>query len=180
MEKYKNHGQTSCSSYLTYNPRSFLCDLDARTYLKQVWTTVRQQRPFDVVAVCLLPDHLHCVWKLPDNDDDYSMRWALIKKNFTQAYIKNGGTEVFQSGSRINKRERGIWQRRFWEHKIRDGGDLQRHIDYIHFNPVKHGLVENIEEWPYSSYHKYVESGRYANEYFTGMQKRFDGIFAGE
>jgi putative transposase len=130
--------------------------------------------------VCLLPDHLHCVWKLPAGDDDFSTRWALIKKRFTRDYLKTGAIEGMQSDSRIHKRERGIWQRRFWEHRIRDESDLQRHIDYVHFNPVKHRLVEKVEDWPYSSYHRYMASGRYAKEYFTKLQKEYEDVFAGE
>ena len=165
---------------VSQNRRTFLCEPHARVCLKDAWTAVRQGRPFDVIAVCLLPDHLHCIWKLPDGDDDFSTRWALIKKRFTREYLRTGGIEAAQSSSRINKRERGIWQRRFWEHRIRDGCDLQRHIDYIHFNPVKHGLVEKVEDWPYSSYHKYIESGRYAINYFTELQKEYEEVFAGE
>jgi putative transposase len=103
---------------VTHNRRAFLCDADARVCLKTAWGAVRQGRPFDVIAVCLVPEHLHCVWKLPDGDDDFSLRWALIKKKFTRAYLKRGGIEAAQSDSRIHKRERGIWQRRFWEHRV--------------------------------------------------------------
>jgi putative transposase len=165
---------------VTHNRRTFLCDADARECLKTAWGVVRRSRPFDVVAVCLLPEHLHCVWKLPEGDDDFSTRWALIKKRFTRDYLKLGGIEAIQSDSRIQKRERGIWQRRFWEHRMRDESDLQRHIDYVHFNPVKHHLVEKVEDWPYSSYHRYVTSGRYAKKYFTELQKDYDDVFAGE
>jgi putative transposase len=165
---------------VTHDRRAFLCDLNARLCLKDAWGSVRRSRPFDVVAVCLLPEHLHCVWKLPDGDDDFSLRWALIKKHFTREYLNMGGVETLQSDSRVCKRERGIWQRRFWEHRIRDESDLQRHIDYVHYNPVKHGLVKAVEDWPYSSYHRYMASGRYAKEYFTGLQKEYDEVFAGE
>jgi putative transposase len=101
---------------VTYGRRTFLCDAVARACLKDAWNVVRQGRPFDVAAVCLLPEHLHCVWKLPDGDDDFSTRWAMIKKRFTREYLRSGGNEVAQSVSREKKRERGIWQRRFWEH----------------------------------------------------------------
>jgi putative transposase len=178
--RLKSKGAYYFFTVVSHNRRKFLCEPHARNCLKDAWEHVRQSRPFDVVAVCLLPDHLHCVWQLPQNDDDFSERWALIKKRFTRTYLRTGGIETSQSVSRKNKRERGIWQRRFWEHRIRDESDLQRHIDYIHYNPVKHGLAENVEGWPYSSYHKYIESGRYAKEYFTQVQKDFDGIFAGE
>jgi len=101
-----------------------------------------------VIAVCLLPDHLHCIWRLPEDDCDFSLRWARIKAGFTRRYLAAGGTECGQSTSRVNKRERGIRQRRFWEHQIRNETDLRRHMDYIHYNPVKHGLVEHVEDWP--------------------------------
>lgn len=144
---------------VTYKRRRFLADELSRICLKGAWRKIRQNRPFEVVAFCLLPDHLHCVWHLPDGDKDFSQRWMLIKKEFTRRYLKAGGLEPGQSMSREKKQERGIWQRRFWEHRIRDEKDLQKHIDYIHYNPVKHGLVNVIEDWPWSTYHKFVRNG---------------------
>jgi putative transposase len=108
-----------------------------------------------------LPDHLHAIWTLPDGNGDFAVRWSLIKAHFSRAMPE--GEPV--STSRRRRRERGIWQRRYWEHTIRDGADLARHIDYIHFNPVKHGYVEDVSDWPYSSFHHMVRRGLYPAEW---------------
>ena len=104
----------------------------------------------------------------------------LIKKGFTHRYLKTGGHESIQNLSREKKRERGIWQRRFWEHQIRDQEDLQKHVDYIHYNPVKHGLVHNVEEWPWSTYHKFVRDGFYKHRTLKNHDGSFGEDFAGE
>jgi putative transposase len=104
-----------------------------------------------------LPDHLHCIWTLPSDDADFSTRWQAIKARFA-AQIPPGER---LSARRLQKGERGIWQRRFWEHVIRDGGDYERHVNYIHYNPVKHGLVPRVADWPYSIFQRYVERGIY-------------------
>ncbi len=116
--------------------------------------------PFETVASCLLPDHIHCIWKLPDDDVDFSRRWSFIKSHFSRNYHANHKRSNI-SVSRINKGEVAVWQRRFWEHQIRDERDLQKHVDYIHYNPVKHGYVEEPEDWSESSYLKFVEKGFY-------------------
>ena len=133
-----------------------------------------------MTAICLLPDHLHCIWKLPDGDCDFSYRWSAIKSDFARTYLSAAGKEILQSPSRLKKRERGIWQRRFWEHQIRDETDLQRHIDYIHYNPMKHELVNRVEDWPWSTYHKYVHDGFYLHKPREETRKDFSKIFAGE
>lgn len=146
---------------VTYDRRAIFSEPVARACLHAAWAQTKRRMPFDDVALCLLPNHLHCVWKLPADDADFSLRWARIKAGFTRRYLIAGGTESNQTRSRRRKRERGIWQRRFWEHQIRDERDLQRHIDYIHYNPVKHGLVESVEDWPWSSYHRWVREMPY-------------------
>jgi len=113
--------------------------------------------PFTIDAWVVLPDHLHAVWTLPADDADFSTRWTLIKRGFS-ARIAAGES---RSASRIAKGERGIWQRRFWEHTIRDEADFRRHVDYVHFNPVKHGLVGNAWDWPFSSFRRTVARGDY-------------------
>ncbi len=125
--------------------------------LRTAFRYVKQRKPFTIDAIVVLPEHLHCIWTLPPDDTDYSTRWNLIKGHFSRN-IKTGEE---RSPSRIKRRERGIWQRRFWEHVIRDEKDFQQHIDYIHWNPVKHGWVENVSDWQYSSFHKFVKSGHY-------------------
>jgi len=165
---------------VTYRRARFLMDPLARECLWGAWHETRLSRPFDVVALCLLPDHLHCVWKLPERDGDFSGRWASIKTGFTRRYLSLGGREAPQGISRQRKRERAVWQRRFWEHQIRDESDLQRHVDYIHYNPVKHGLVEDVELWPWSTYHKYVKNGAYLTRHWHEIHKEIAGLFAGE
>lgn len=118
--------------------------------LRAAWRDAALRRPFETVAVCVLPDHLHCIWTLPEGDHDYPGRWRRIKSAFSRAMPAGADPD---RGRR--KGERGIWQRRYWEHLIRDERDLSAHIDYIHFNPVKHGLVREIDDWPYSSWRRW-------------------------
>ena len=165
---------------VTHQRRRFLFDDLARQCLRNAWHKVDRKHPFDVVALCLLPDHLHCLWKLPPGDHAYSQRWQLIKKDFSRNYLHAGGREGAQSVSRQQKRERGIWQRRFWEHQIRDEIDLARHIDYIHYNPVKHGLVQKVADWPWSTYHRFVRTGFYRQRILTNADGDFGEDFAGE
>jgi putative transposase len=123
--------------------------------LRRMYASVQREHPFETIAICILPDHLHAIWSLPEGDPDYSLRWSLIKSGFSRGLALS----TKPSESKLRKRERGIWQRRYWEHAIRNDKDLGRHIDYIHFNPVKHRLVPQVADWPYSSFHKYVERG---------------------
>ena len=123
--------------------------------LRDVIRKVKQEHPFKIEAMVVLPEHLHAVWRLPEGDSDYSKRWMLVKSGFSRALPK---TEHIRM-TRIKKRERGIWQRRYWEHMIRDELDWERHVNYIHYNPVKHGWVEHVIDWPYSSFHRYVRMG---------------------
>ena len=120
--------------------------------LSAAFRQTRIERPFSMPAWVVLPEHLHCVWRLPPGDDDYPTRWRLIKSRFARAIPKG----EHRNASRIAKAERGIWHRRYWEHLIRDEGDLHAHIDYIHANPMKHGHVERVRDWPHSSFHGYV------------------------
>lgn len=123
--------------------------------LRESFRQTRLDRPFRIDAIVILPDHIHCVWTLPETDTDYPTRWRLIKARFSRAIEP---TERL-SKRRIEKGERGIWQRRYWEHVIRDEGDLNRHVDYIHYNPVKHGWVKRPGDWPHSTFQRYVEAG---------------------
>jgi putative transposase len=161
---------------VTYGRRAILTEPLARRCLREAWRETKQRSPFEMVAVCLLPDHLHCVWRLPECDCDFSLRWARIKAGFTGGYLAAGGAECGQGLSRNGKRERGIWQRRFWEHQIRDETDLRRHIDYIHFNPVKHDLVARVEGWPWSSYHRFAKMCAYPDQYWQAAQNGFDDL----
>ena len=123
--------------------------------LREAFRYTRERHPFKVDAIVVLPEHLHAVWTLPPEDADYATRWRLIKSHFSRS-LPN--TETI-SASRASKAERGIWQRRYWEHTIRDEVDYARHVDYIHFNPVKHGLASKVVDWKYSSFHRYVKQG---------------------
>jgi putative transposase len=123
--------------------------------LRQVYRTVQQRYPFETIAICVLPDHLRAMWTLPPGDADFPLRWNLIKRGFSRVLP---GT-ITRSPSKVAKRDKGIWQRRYWEHVIRDEDDLMRHVDYIHYNPVKHGLVSRVPDWPHSSFHHHVARG---------------------
>jgi putative transposase len=120
--------------------------------LRNAYRVVRERHPFETIAVCVLPDHIHAFWALPEHDKDFSRRWSLIKSGFSRGLQSRP-----RSLSKVAKREKGIWQRRYWEHAIRDENDLERHIDYVHFNPVKHGYVTRVADWPHSSFHGFVE-----------------------
>ena len=119
--------------------------------------------PFTMEAWVILPEHLHAIWTLPENDSDFSVRWKNIKANFSRQY--HGPVAGNTSQSMLKKGEKGIWQRRFWEHTIRDEVDYERHCDYIHYNPVKHGLVSTPSDWKYSSFTEFVEKGKYGIEW---------------
>jgi putative transposase len=114
----------------------------------------RRERPFAIEAIVILPDHLHAIFTLPSGDSDFSGRWRRIKGHFSSALI-----EVSTELKRRPNGDLALWQRRFWEHTIRDEVDFERHVDYIHFNPVKHALVRRVRDWPYSSFHRYVRDG---------------------
>ena len=129
--------------------------------LREVFKAGLQRKPFTIEAIVILPDYLHCIWTLPSGDADFSTRWHDIKARFA-AQISRGER---LSPRRLKKGERGIWQRRFWEHVIRDEGDYARHVDYIHYNPVKHGHVTRVADWPYSSSHRFVKRGIYNLEW---------------
>jgi putative transposase len=123
--------------------------------LRAVIDTVKAAHPFSLVAMVALPEHLHAIWRLPPGDADYPTRWSLIKAGFSRRL----DTGEHRRPSRVAKRERGIWQRRYWEHQIRDDADLARHLDYVHYNPVKHGWVSRPVDWPHSTLHGYIERG---------------------
>nr|WP_274377841.1 transposase [Hahella chejuensis] len=125
---------------------------------------VKARRPFDIDAWVVLPDHLHAIWTLPEDDVDYSSRWREIKKRFSKSLIINEP----RPEPRKMKGERGIWQRRFWEHTIQNEQDYQRHFDYIHINPLKHGWVSRVRDWPFSSFHRAVSEGIYSLDWCGG------------
>ncbi len=129
--------------------------------LRAAMRLVKQRHPFRVDGMVVLPEHLHVLWTLPSGDADLGLRWSLIKASFSRQIP---GDEDRQA-SRIVRGERGIWQRRFWEHQIRDERDHFAHLDYIHYNPVKHGLVSRVADWPHSTFHRYVRLGWYSPDW---------------
>ena len=129
--------------------------------LRFAFRRVKQRHPFEIPAMVVLPDHLHTIWVLPEGDADFPLRWAQIKATFSR-YLP---LQEPVTGSRHSKRERHIWQRRYWEHQIRNEQDWVQHLDYIHINPVKHGHVRRASDWPHSSIHKYIRAGAMAADW---------------
>jgi putative transposase len=144
-------------------------DKSAIDWLKTSFKRVMLQHPFTLDAIVVLPDHLHCIWILPEGDSDFSTRWRLIKSDFIRNYLAASAREI--SDSRRMKKERGIWQRRFWEHTIRDEADLNIHRDYIHYNPVKHGLIDSPARWEHSSFNSFVSKGIYPADWGDAPRK---------
>jgi putative transposase len=134
--------------------------------LRHAYARVQQLHPFETLAICVLPDHLHALWRLAENDGDAPLRWGLIKAGFSQGLVA-----ARRNASQVSRREKGIWQRRYWEHQIRNDEDLRRHIDYIHFNPVKHGWSREVRDWPFSSFHRWV-ARRSASGLGTGAGRK--------
>ena len=153
---------------VTHQRRHILNNPKHIKQFKESLNKVKEKLPFSLNAIVILLDHLHCLWRLPESDEDYSTRWRLIKRYFSM-----------EMNAVINhRREKEVWQRRFWEHSIRNERDWQKHMDYIHYNPVKHGWVEAPKDWPYSSFHHWVEKGVYEKSWgsmepivFTGMKE---------
>ena len=168
----KVKGGTYFFTLVTYQRKKIFSDPCNIELLRQVFSKVIKAHPFEINAVVLLPDHLHCIWTLPQGDTDFSMRWRLIKSYFTRRC--NDEHKSLRTESRFKKKEQAIWQRRFWEHIIRDEQDHIKHVEYIHYNPVKHRLVTGPKDWPYSSFHRYVRDGMYDLEWGTGAEIKFE------
>jgi putative transposase len=170
MTRYRraNAGSTFFFTVVSYHRRPILCDDTVRAALRQAIVDVRAVRPFSIDGWVLLPDHLHCVWTLPDGDCDYSTRWAQIKRSVSRACGASFRGRYRLRESARKHRDAMIWQRRFWEHRIRDELDMERHLDYIHFNPVRHGHVQGPRDWPYSTFHRYVRAGAYPVDWGGG------------
>ncbi|MCB1803148.1 MAG: transposase [Gammaproteobacteria bacterium] len=143
-------GRSYFFTVVSYRRRPLLCDARVRHFLRNKLIELRQRRPFDIDAWVLLPNHLHCIWTLPESDTDYSSRWAWLKKEATKAARHSG---------LITRTEVSLWQARFWEHRIRDEADLLAHCSYIHWNPVRHRLVPRVRDRPWSTFHRFVANG---------------------
>lgn len=163
MSNYRRsrEGRLYFFTVVTHERRPILTTGPGRRTLRKAIVTVRGERPFEMTAVVLLPDHFHSIWELPPEDADYSTRWRRIKSLFTKGWLAGGGEAGAINSSRSKRKEQGIWQRRFFEHSCRDDEDLKRCVDYIHMNPVNHGLVTRVRDWPWSSFHRYVRLGEY-------------------
>jgi len=163
---------------VTFAREKILAQEPAILLLRQAFRSVMVLHAFKIEAAVILPDHLHMVWRLPEDDGDYPTRWRLIKSYFTHHWERRD--DLAASASRQSKGERTVLQRRYWEHMIRDEVDWKRHVDYIHYNPVKHGLVERVVDWLWSSFHRYVRMGYYAREWGEGVGVEMSGMRCGE
>ena len=166
MTRYRRSfdGTTYFFTLVAYRRRPILCDEPVRRALRDVLERVRARLPFHIDAIVLLPDHLHCIWTLPDGDTDYVRRWSQIKHHVAFSCRDTHGKFRVTEAQR-KRREAPVWQRKFWEHRIRDEKDMERHADYIHYNPVKHGLAASAAAWPYSTFARYVRAGIYAEDW---------------
>jgi len=168
MSDYKRlymPGGTYFFTVNTYTRYPFFALSSAINLLRNSWIGIQREIPFVNIASVLLPDHFHCLWTLPANDEDFSTRLKRIKEKFTADWLASGGYEVPVTPSQRKRGNRGIWQRRFWEHCVRDLRDLENHFDYIHYNPTKHGYRLRPVDWPYSTIHKYVKMGHYNEDW---------------
>lgn len=159
-------GGTFFFTHVTYKRRRILTTDDARNCLRRAIESARDQYPFEIDAFVLLPDHLHCIWTLPEDDADFPTRWKSIKTAFTREFLQsNSAAESTISAGMKNENRRGVWQRRYWEHTIRTETSYYRFCDYIHFNPVKHGHSRCPHAWPWSSFHRFVEENHYPKDW---------------
>jgi putative transposase len=152
-------GGTYFFTLVTYNRKKLFNNPQNVELLRKSFRYVMEKHPFILEDAVILPDHLHCIWQLPEGDHNFSTRWRLIKSYFSRKCEKPD--EAKNTKSRIKKQEKAIWQRRFWEHHIKDQEDYNNHLDYIHYNPVKHNLVKTPQDWEYSSFKRYVTQGIY-------------------
>ncbi len=159
-------GGTFFFTVVTDRRRPILASAEAVDALREAFRSVRRSRPFEIDAIVVMPDHLHCIWTLPPGDVDFSTRWRLVKTGFTKHCpdILRRAPDT----ARLTRGEQAVWQHRYWEHQIRDEADFARHVDYIHYNPVRHGLARAVLDWPYSSFGRYVEAGVYASDWGGG------------
>ena len=154
-------GGTYFFTCVTHRRAPFLTTALGRRCLREGIEKVQHDHPFEIVAIVLLPDHWHTVWALPRGDARYPLRWMRIKEEFTERWLNGGGGELPQSASRQRHRQRGVWHKRYWEYTVRDEDDLQRCVDYAHWNPRKHLLVPRVRDWEWSSFHRFVQLGEY-------------------
>jgi putative transposase len=172
-------GGTYFFTVVTHRRRLLFDQAQNRQMLHDAVQEVRKRHPFTIDAWALLPEHMHCIWTLPREGSDFSLRWNQIKSGFSKRARSLLHVDEWMNESRQKHRETTIWQRRFWEHQIRDDQEYQAYMDYTHFNPVKHGLVERVIDWPYSTFHRYVRLGVYP-ESWGGAMVRDSEVECGE
>ncbi|WP_026188060.1 REP-associated tyrosine transposase [Methyloversatilis universalis] len=160
MSRYRRYPAEGASWFFTVvaaERRCVMTQAAFRKALRSAIIDVRARHPFAIDAWVLLPDHLHCIWTLPPGDSAISLRWSQIKRHVSRILTPS----YARTASQIRHRDAGVWQRRFWEHRLRDERDFERHVDYVHLNPLKHGLAERLIDWPHSTFHRYVAAGIY-------------------
>jgi putative transposase len=174
MTRYRRAQIGSGTFFFTVTLADRTSDLLVRhiDVLRRSYGAVQRRLPFETAAICVLPDPLHAIWARPPDDTDFAARWNRIKRGFSCVFP----AAASRSQSKIAKREKAIWQRRYWEHAIRDDTDLKRHVDYIHCNPVKHGLVSRVADWPHSSFHRHVARGLLPHDW-AGDLREVTGSF---
>ncbi len=158
-------GGTYFFTLVTYRRQRFLCDENIRYALRNAIQNTRLTHPFKIDGWVLLPDHLHCILTLPPDDADFGVRWAMIKRYVTKQCGPDLQRDDWMNDSKRRRKESTLWQRRFWEHQIHDDRDYEIHMDYLHFNPVKHGYVTSTKNWPHSTFHRYVCAGVYSENW---------------
>lgn len=171
-------GSTYFFTLVTERRQPLLTQPDIRHALRTAIEAVRSTQPFRIDAWVLLPDHLHAIWTLPEGDADFSNRWRMIKRHVTHACGDQYKRADLMTRRRGGKGQGTLWQQRFWEHLIRDDHDFARHFDYLHGNPLKHGLVSRVQDWPWSSFHRWVGKGVYAADW--GGDVRLGQLVVGE
>jgi len=154
-------GGTFFITLVTYNRQTLFSDPKNVSLLRTAVATTKSEKPFEILGAVVVPDHIHLLWTLPPNDTAYSQRVGRLKVLFTKSLDPKRSLPQNISSSRRKHRESDVWQRRFWEHTIIDEEDLERHLDYIHYNPVKHGLISCPHLWSYSSFSAWVRKGVY-------------------
>jgi putative transposase len=171
-------GETYYFTVVTYRRRRLFGREESARLLGESMREVRKDAPFRTIAMVVLPDHLHCIWSLPRGDADFSTRWKRIKRDFTVGWLNVGNDDVgWQVPARRRARgERGFWQRRSWEHVVRNDQELEALCDYIHYNPVKHGYTSRPAEWPWSTFSRFVSSGDYSLEWGSTVPTSIDRV----
>jgi putative transposase len=163
--RWRVEGGTYFFTVVAHSRAPIFADPKARAILGDKFRKCQIEWPFTVNAIVLLPEHMHAIWTLPSGDAKYARRWAWIKKEFTKDWLATGGIEQSISEARRERGDHGIWQPRYWEHTIENEHDFDRHFDYIHYNPVKHGHVSSPRDWLESSFHCWVKAGVYEPEW---------------